>query len=55
MPIMPILIRLLGASAPNTDEGTMAGNAETAPSVAAPRHKKSRRVNDLFSFINDVS
>ena len=43
MPIMPTLIRLLGAKAPKTDEGTTAG-AQAAAVAQAVRLRKLRRV-----------
>jgi hypothetical protein len=41
-PIQPTVMRLLGAPAPKTEEGTIAGRAKPAP-TAAEVLRKSRR------------
>jgi len=45
--MQPIVMRLLGASEPKTDEGTIAGKASAAPAVAAERVRNSLRVIGL--------
>src|SRR4030042_2260205 len=42
--MQPIAIRLLGAAAPKTDEGTIVGNANAAPATAAEPFKNSLRL-----------
>jgi hypothetical protein len=44
---MPIVILLLGASSPNTEDGTITGNAQTAP-AANPLRKKARLDNPSY-------
>jgi hypothetical protein len=55
MPIMPMVIRLLGAPAPKTVEGTMTGPATAAPTAAADANRKSRRLMLWFFVIDQVS
>jgi hypothetical protein len=44
VPIIPIVILLLGESSPNTEDGTIKGNAHAAPAVN-PFSKKARLDN----------
>jgi hypothetical protein len=45
---MPMVILLLGAFSPNTEDGTIAGNAHTAP--AATPFRRKARLNNLYFF-----
>jgi hypothetical protein len=47
-PIAPIVIRLLAASAPKTDEGTIVGKPTTPIDVAKLRMKSLR--DDVWTF-----
>jgi hypothetical protein len=47
----PITIRLLGAPAPKTDAGTIAGRARAAPDVVAATFKNCLRVVKPFLLI----
>jgi hypothetical protein len=42
--MQPMVMRLLGAFAPNTEEGTIAGKAIAAPAATAEPFKNCRRV-----------
>jgi hypothetical protein len=50
-----MVMRLLGAAAPKTVEGTMAGHAAAAPTAAAPWSRKLRRLRLWFFIIDQVS
>ena len=52
---MPMVMRLLGAAAPKTVEGTIVGHATAAPTAAAPVNRKSRRLMLWFFVIDQVS
>jgi hypothetical protein len=43
-------MRLLGAAAPNTEEGTIVGHANTAPVATAEPFKNSLRAT-IFAFL----
>jgi hypothetical protein len=50
-PIAPITIRLLGARAPKTDAGTIAGSATLAPAAATVPLRKLLRFINFSLFI----
>ena len=51
MPMKPSVIRLLGALAPNTDDGTIIGTAKAAPATPADRFRNIRREHDVTARI----
>ncbi len=54
IPMQPITIRLLGALAPNTEEGTTYGAANTDTAAAPERLKNSRRSNIRFKCVQSL-
>src|SRR4030043_175482 len=51
VPMQPSVMRLLGASAPNTDEGTIVGQTIAAPAARAEPFRKSLRVTFVVLLI----
>ena len=55
MPIAPTLIRLPGAAAPKTDEGTMAGKPATTDEATTPWPAVARNLRrDVFFAVPDM-
>jgi hypothetical protein len=50
-PMQPIVIRLLGAEAPKTDEGTTYGKAKAAAAVMVAFFRSCRRVKGCLLFM----
>jgi hypothetical protein len=48
--MLPIVMRLLGAAAPNTEEGTIVGHAIADPAATAEPFRNSRRLI-VFAFL----